>query len=640
MLISNAQTGFVHGRLLPENFNSARELIYEISKQKEPAFLLKIDFKKAFDSIAWKFLFHILECRGFPSGYISWIKTLFQSATSSIVLNDHVGPAFSHKKGLRQGDPLSPFLFLLAGDVLCKMLEAAALNIREGITAKLKEPFHILQYADDTLIFSTAKGTAPASLHCVLQTFSAISGITINDGKSAIIPFNLTQQESDSIQATFNCNLSNLPLIYLGLPLTKGRPDRAAYQALIDRIHCKLQAWKGSLMSRAGRIVLASAVLSSIPVFYMSVFKFPMWVIRDIDRIRRNFIWGKGITGTSGIPLLSWDRVCLPKAYGGLGLINLRLQNISLLLRWWWRIYDAPDSQWACIVKLLYGKRDVNVPPIGWNQRGSFFWQDLQALRLYFQLSTYTEIQSGRQNLFWFDQWGDKRLYHFGSEPSHLPKKFISLVNAMPILAHLLPAPLTRDQTELLHTASNMLFTPNKDSLKWRWTSNGKYSAASVYRALITAGKLKFPLKRIWSIKVTPSVKCFLLLLVHNRILTQEQLLRRNISVVEKCVMCDQNIRETASHLFLSCALSNALWIKLSHTIGTSLVYQTSNCSQALIHMLSLTTDSKFKEAIIATTFWGLWLERNNRVFRQESRPMSVIHDWIIGEATFFMKYC
>ncbi|KAJ3701655.1 hypothetical protein LUZ61_005360 [Rhynchospora tenuis] len=635
-LIPETQTGFIKGRLITENFAVARELVTLIHKQSEPAFLLKLDFKKAFDSVAWPFLFAILIQRGFPHAFISWLQLLFSSATSSVLVNGFVGPSFQHKRGLRQGDPISPFLFNLAVDVLNKMIQAAALTVPLGICNKFPEPFFLLQYADDTLLFSTAKGTAVSTLHHILSAFSHCSGIELNFNKSLLVPFNLSQPQVESIQAGLNVTISTLPFKYLGLPLTLRKPDRQAFQLLIDKIQVRLAGWKSRLLSRAGRIVLANSVLSTIPVFFMSVFQLPIWVVKALDRLRRNFIWGSSDTTGKSMHLLAWDRVCLPKSVGGFGLINLRLQNIALLLRWWWRLYDQTNSLWSTIATRLYSKRDLNTPPIAWNTSGSFFWITLFSIRNYFQLSTTNVIGSGSNTLFWYNNWGGTCLFYFGSPTRPPLRQFISLNAALPIWNELMPNPLTQQQALLYNIASSLNFNSDSDRLVWKWTSHGRYTAASFYKAFILAGKVRFPLHFVWKIKAPPSIKVFLVLLTHGRLLTQDQLCKRNIPCTFACTLCQQTICETASHLFFDCPFSTRLW-QLS---GVPLVNTHAGLQHGMLQVFLPVLNDNLKMTTIATTLWALWLERNNRTFRNRVRSLEAIHRWIVCEATLFMKFC
>ncbi|KAJ3688916.1 hypothetical protein LUZ61_018080 [Rhynchospora tenuis] len=520
------------------------------------------------------------------------------------------------------------------------MLESASSAVPHGICRKLDRLFFVLQYEDDTLLFSTAKSAAAQTLKEVLLAFSEISGIHLNFNKCSLVPFNLSAPSLNSITSTLQVNTAELPLHYLGLPLTLNKPDRLAYQDIIDKVQRKLAGWRSSLLSRAGRVLLASSVLSSIPVYFMSVFKLPIWVIKAIDRIRRNFIWSSSTNQGRGMHLLSWDRVCLPKSFGGFGLLDLKLQNIALLLRWWWRLSNNPNSLWSASARRLYAKRDPSVPPILWNTAGSFFWRDLFSIRLFFQLCTFSQVGSGLATSFWYENWGGSCLYYCTPNSKPSARRFISLRSAFSSVQELLPSPMTFQQSSLCEVLANLSFTDQPDKLLSKYTSNGIYTASSAYRFLVSAGKIRFPLKCIWKFKVPPSIKFFLLLLAHTRILTQDQLLKRHIYFTPGCVLCLQQNCETASHLFFLCPFSKQLW----HSFGFSNTLASLSSQDSVLLSLQLLFQSaardRLKLTLIATSLWAIWLERNNRTFRQQSRRLDAVHHWIISESTLFMKCC
>ncbi|KAJ4782179.1 Ribonuclease H-like superfamily protein [Rhynchospora pubera] len=151
------------------------------------------------------------------------------------------------------------------------------------------------------------------------------------------------------------------------------------------------------------------------------------------------------------------------------------------------------------------------------------------------------------------------------------------------------------------------------------------------------SGKVLSPLRFLWKIKIPPSIKLFLLLLAHGRLLTQDQLLRRNIPCVQGCVMCAQAACETAGHLFLDCTFATRLWNVLGYP--QSGADPNTSLRDRLLTLFAAANTSADKLALIATTFWGLWLERNNRVFRNQSRRLGAVHQWIICESTLFVKY-
>ncbi|KAJ4756378.1 RNA-directed DNA polymerase (reverse transcriptase)-related family protein [Rhynchospora pubera] len=459
--------------------------------------------------------------------------------------------------------------------------------------------------------------------------FPQISGVDINWRKTAFVPFNVPDHDLPHIQSLLNCAQATLPLMYLGLPLTHKKPNRLCFQLLIDKVNARLAGWQSPLLSRAGRLVLTSSVLSSIPIFFMSVFQLPIWVIKAIDRTRRNFIW-QGRSG-KGQPLLAWSRVCLPKSLGGFGITDIKLQNISLLLRWLWRLYSQPSSMWGSLARQLFAKRNATIPPLGWNSNGSFFWKQILALRHYFQLSTTFEIHSGANTLFWYDNWGHTNLFFFHSNCAPLVRRFATVRQVFTNWFQFVPAPMPPLIDDLHRRVSVHTLTRAPDKIRWKWRNDGHYSASSIYRALISAGKVKFIYSNLWHLKVPPTIRVFLVLLAHDRLLTQQQLLRRHINVQHLCHLCQQSILETAEHLFCTCPFSVEIWTRLGLP---------STAVQGIPSILHFLCSTDRLSVTVATALWSLWIERNNRIFRNERRNVQAVQDWLVQQAALFFKFC
>lgn len=176
--------------------------------------------------------------------------------------------------------------------------------------------------------------------------------------------------------------------------------------------------------------------------------------------------------------LINWSAACLPNAFGGLGITDLRSQNIALLLRWWWKAYDDPNCLWAEFLIKIRGKGPRENHPRLWLKSGSFFWKQLQGLRGFFNWSTAWQIGDGKSISFWFDSWdGLPKEQH-----QHIQgNQSISLTDAYSTGT----AQLLMD-TDL----SPLLFTGEEDFIHWRWESTGVYTSRSTYRILTQGGKI------------------------------------------------------------------------------------------------------------------------------------------------------
>lgn len=241
-------------------------------RAKQPGLFLKLDIAKAFDTVRWDFLMEVLHKFGFGHRWRAWVSSLLSTASTTVLLNGARGKWFKHYAGLRQGDPLSPMLFILSMEPLHRLLDLAT---RDGLLTPINNRAAKLRmslYADDAAIFLNPVQQHVHTVAQLLQIFGQASGLVTNCSKSAVYPIRCEGIHVAEIMQGFNCQIKDFPCTYLGLPLHFRALHRVEVQPLIDKMLNRLAIWRGKLLNKAGRLKLLNTVLSSIPTYFLTVF--------------------------------------------------------------------------------------------------------------------------------------------------------------------------------------------------------------------------------------------------------------------------------------------------------------------------------------------------------------------------------
>lgn len=308
-LIMPNQTAFVAGRSLMENTLLASEVVNGYHRKGgEKRITIKVDIAKAFDTVRWEFLFSCLRSYNVPELYIRWLEACVCTPSFSIAFNNSTYGYFKGKRGLRQGDPLSPYLFILVINCLSIALDKAA--------AEGKFHYHprcgrskLTHLADDLLIFSDGSLTSVQAILTVLKDFEERSGLAISISKSCFFAAGMTDPEIEAMSTHTGLHIGVFPMRYLGVPLYSKKLSTLQCAPLIQSIKNKLRSWTVRSLSYAGRSLLISTVINGITNFWTSSFIIPKSVIKEIDSLCIKFLW-KGDIAARASAKVSWVSCC------------------------------------------------------------------------------------------------------------------------------------------------------------------------------------------------------------------------------------------------------------------------------------------------------------------------------------------
>lgn len=414
-IISEGQGAFLLGRHILEGVVVVNEVLDLAKRKKRRCLALKVDFEKTYHSVTWSFIDYMLMRLGFNSTWRKWMSGCYTANSISVLVNGSPTNEFFASRGIIQGDPLAPFLFIVATEGLAGLTRKAEQSGSfKGFKVHDELSVSLLQFADDTMIFCDGSESNLWSLKAILRSFELVSGLKMNYAKSNVMGINIEERVLRGASSFLACCIGKIPFKFIGI-LVGANPRRAeTWEPVLKAMRLKLSTWRSRQLSIGGRITLINSVLSSLPLYFFSFFKAPKKVINEIEKVQRQFLWGRDME-TRKIAWVKWRMVCLPKEKGDLGIKNLEAFNIALLSKWRWKCLEGGDSLWLKMLRFRYGDISswCDSPPSSHTIcRTSIWWRDITALGnnfindpTWFKQVTSLILGKGDKARFWKDSW-------------------------------------------------------------------------------------------------------------------------------------------------------------------------------------------------------------------------------------------
>lgn len=323
-VVHSDQTCGIPGRYIAENVSLLRDVVDVTSELNLPAAILSLDQEKAFDCVNCAFMFSTLEKMGFGPSFIRWVPLLYSRAGCSILVNGYSSPVFYPSRGVRQGCPLSPLLYILTMEVLACNLRAHTDLVGIQLPNSSSRLPVVSLYADDT----SAIVTSDPGIKAVFQTYSRFekaSGPKLNLGKCKGLWLGPWKSRSDAPVAI---DWSSTMIKVLGIFIGFGGIIAANWEPCIEAVSKCLASWRLPSLSYSGRALVANALALSRIWYVASLTHMPLWVLSELNKPLFNFFWaGKR-------DLVRRDVVFQKTDLGGFSVVSISLKVQALLVQW------------------------------------------------------------------------------------------------------------------------------------------------------------------------------------------------------------------------------------------------------------------------------------------------------------------
>ena len=488
-----------------------------------------------------------------------------------------------------------------------------------------------LCFADDLFLFSYGDPWSVQILKDSLEEFGDATGLWPNKDKSSVFFCKVTNDNQKLIKDIMGFRSGTLPVKYLGVPLISTRLWHADCMPLIEKVKHKLLDWQNNWLSFAGRVQLALSVLSSMQVYWASVFILPVSVSKEIEKLIRNFIWS-GADLAQGKAKVAWKDVCMTKEEGGLGIKPLFIWNKALMAFHLWSVVANRQSMW---VKWIHTYRlkgrsfwEVSIP---WD--ASWCWKKILGLRDEFRCFFKHKVGDGKEIFFWYDNWSRAGpLSQFFSPRDIASRGSTGSAKVADCIVNgrwKWPDGV-RNIVQGLNVSEPCINTSIKDALVWQ-SRDGvqhEFNTRLVWKDFRVVRPRVSWCELVWFSNCIPKHAFILWLAIRKKLMTQDRMQVWQSTGDLSCVFCNLQ-QDSVNHLFFDCQFSQNIFQHFR--LYEFCLFRFNSWDDFILKAAEKwkgkLLGSIINKLILGSLVYFLWQERNWRIFQNSRRT----HVQIIG---------